>query len=556
MKPGTGIVEIVDSALFEIQAGHLGRGLRRRMDWNDLAWKLREPEGFEEEIAYRVALRSLLLVTSSMDRTWSTQSIHGKNLLRLIRAVLIARVSIDNPNIDYSAALRGTHQLMSTVNIFDQSHRISRLMSGVFIERTRSERLEDLRREIQASKDGFENFKVKSRKPIGFLDIDVWYLVDGDYNELKGGYASPPIAVRDKSAVSGAWSVLGENISRFDPDWYPWAAWLEYRLFGDSFSGLTESHWRDFERYAADLPRGIWDDPLQLNQNVVRKLTEIIETCQDELEEIEEQSRYGLTFDVDDVAKQIVLSRGKRAPLNKRLTVLIQETGIAIDRLIDASSDNSSADIRIRAQSYKESLDTLEEDHSKMLLVVRGESLRSALKLRERSDEYSDIPPLKDSCLYALRDVISQHNVLVGLDAELSAIDRLLPGPANPEPTVPPSLINSIVGQHITVAITSQDVRSALSEVSREAQNHPDNDRVATRASESGKNLVRSILSTLYGFMKRVAVPAIAIPSVVYAFGKWALANEATILGYFTTNPGMHNAIKSLLEWIRTLPLA
>jgi hypothetical protein len=327
------------------------------MDWNDLAWKLRDGDAYEQEIAYRVAARSLLLLAGSMDRAWSTQSVHGKNLLRFIRSVLLARVALDNPQEDFRDSLRETYELMSTVNVFDQSHRISRAMSGVFIGRTRQERLESLRVEIQASKDGIANFKVKERKPAGFLDLDIWDHVSADYEYLRSDRPKPLPAFQNKEEIGGAWTLLGENIGRYDQSWYPWAAWLEYRLFGDTFSGLAEEHWQQFERHAAELPRGIWDDPLQLNQKIVQKLNEIINERQDELEEIEAQSKFGLTFDVDD--DKIVLTSRTRAPIERTLKPLIDELMEAIESLLDASTDNSSADIRLKAKSTKSRLEIL-----------------------------------------------------------------------------------------------------------------------------------------------------------------------------------------------------
>jgi hypothetical protein len=56
--------------------------------------------------------------------------------------------------------------------------------------------------------------------------------------------------------------------------------------------------------------------------------------------------------------------------------------------------------------------------------------------------------------------------------------------------------------------------------------------------------------------MKKAAVVAVAVPTVVYTFGQWALANEGTLLSYFSQNSGMYNAINTLLEWLRALPLA
>jgi hypothetical protein len=123
------------------------------------------------------------------------------------------------------------------------------------------------------------------------------------------------------------------------------------------------------------------------------------------------------------------------------------------------------------------------------MLVVRGESLRSALSIREQADDYSDVPPIKDSCLSALKDVVSHHNVLVGMDSELSLIDGLLPGPANLGPVIKPDVLKSILSQTITVEITSTDAHDALEEITQEAKSQPTNDRAVARASESGETL-------------------------------------------------------------------
>ena len=75
------------------------------------------------------------------------------------------------------------------------------------------------------------------------------------------------------------------------------------------------------------------------------------------------------------------------------------------------------------------------------------------------------------------------------------------------------------------------------------------------RASESGKNFVRRILRELWEYKKTLGVAAISIPPILYGLGRWALANELIIRGYFASTSTAGGLLAQLFEWLHKLPL-
>ena len=62
-------------------------------------------------------------------------------------------------------------------------------------------------------------------------------------------------------------------------------------------------------------------------------------------------------------------------------------------------------------------------------------------------------------------------------------------------------------------------------------------------------------MSFLWKHKSKVVAGVGGLPAAAYGIGKWALANEAVLLGYFPRGSEMGAFVKYVLEWLHTLPL-
>jgi hypothetical protein len=177
--------------------------------------------------------------------------------------------------------------------------------------------------------------------------------------------------------------------------------------------------------------------------------------------------------------------------------------------------------------------------------------------MQDEGSSDTDVAPLKDSIVSLLRELVGQHNMLVGLDTKLAELDKMLLGPLAPGDLIGGSELRKLMEHPTTSWVITKNATDALIEIIGQAPIAPDsNSRSSRRASESGKNLLRKVIEALYRHKKVIGVAAVAIPSGLYALGKWALANEEILVAYFHTSPGMSNIVQSIMAWLHTLPLA
>jgi hypothetical protein len=298
---------------------------------------------------------------------------------------------------------------------------------------------------------------------------------------------------------------------------------------------------------------GLWADPAKLNDffsEALREITSLEETG----DEVEDQNPNAILFAANDDG-QFDLDHSPRARgLPTSSDPLFVELVHTVSEVVAQAADNSSALLRERAERYQSALLHLHEASGPAVLVVRGESLRI---LKQAYDNYADsldLPPLTEQARMRLDELVAQHNVLVGLYGGLAFVDKLV------QPSLDYDLLSStdlrqIIEEARSQRLLTSDAESALREVAEQASSPSGAKRNIVRASESGKNLIRGAVRELIKYKRALGVAAVGMPPALYAIGRWALANEAILTGYFQGNPGMHQALIHIFEWLHTLPL-
>lgn len=532
------------------------------MDWRELQrWSATQLDDFSGEIAYRTALRILPALSRDFSKSLISQEEHAPLLLACLRALITARVALDNPQTNVRGALQNSFAIISKYSgSYDYVARSVRAMLQVILDKKRDLSLEYTRKSIQAAKDCARNlpFGWAPRRREDFYPIDLGKEIRRDIDNISvGGGSNLTENVLDpRFANIFAWTNLVSHMEYYKQRWLPWIQWLEYRLFGINNSRLPDSLWAVVELEVARIRDEIWKDVEKANTEFCRIIDSAIEKYESEIA-IERQNKSALTFCLNSEGRIDLDNTTNTAKFGGILTPLYQELEESTYQLLESCTDNSSSRVKERVLAYREVLTAVRTPASQVLLVVRGDSIRKELALQTELDEDSDIPPVKDTVLSLLRECVAKHNVFVSLDQSLCDVDRMLLGPDAVHELVPPSEIITLISQPAADRAITEEAKEALKEIARNAPVEPmASDRQSVRASESGKNLVRKAIEVLYSHKGKIGTAIVSVPAGLYGIGQWALANEATLLTYFRGNPAMHYAIQSILAWLHTLPLA
>jgi len=457
--------------------------------------------------------------------------------------------------MDLSAYLQQARIRLGAPDTFDYAGRAIRSACNLHVLRTRAERAEELRKTIQTAKDGSQNVARGYGEVPPYYDLNAWREIEADTDAISSGQALPSYAVREPSTVAGAWRSFREHVLYYNAGWDPWIDWLEFRLFGHQTEAFAEAQWRSIELKLATAGDSLWSDPLQINAFLAQAIQEIRSIDFDEDNEIEAQNPNAILF-VANEAGQFDLDRSPIAQgLPSTSDSLYLEALETAGEVISENTENSAAFLRHRAQRYRSALLNLHEASGPAVLIVRGESLRLLKQAYDVSTDPLDLPPLTEQARMRLDELVAQHNVLVGLHAGLASVDRLLQPDLNEE-LLSTGDLRRMIDEAREQNVLTADAESALVEVADQASSTGATKRLyVVRASESGKNLIRGALRELLKYKRAIGVAAVGVPPALYAVGRWALANEAILTRYFQGNPGMHEAVVQIFQWLHALPL-
>lgn len=222
--------------------------------------------------------------------------------------------------------------------------------------------------------------------------------------------------------------------------------------------------------------------------------------------------------------------------------------------------NNSNNDTCREAQFLREALGQSIRTIRPGLLIPRGDALRNRLTSQTNRDNLSDMPPLSEGMLVALKNLVSAYNVFVSLDNELAMRDEARLGPDAARNLVLPDEGSDAARAAVDFGAATERAASALQEEAKVAPSVPDpTDRRSRRYSEGVKNFSRAVLARAQSLVRWVrdnpvtSIGGAAATTILAA--KWALANEAWLLKFFADNPSMIEAIKTIVKFLKTLPL-
>ena len=523
------------------------------MDWSGLRyWLDRHLEDATGELAYRVAMRALPFVSLDLRKTWSSKIDNEVRILSMLRALVTMRVANDRPDMELAPYLHQARVRLSAPHTFDYAGRVIRSACNLHVLKTRHQRAEELRKAIQTAKDGSQNIaKGYGQVPPPYA-VNTWGEVDQDTQAISSREPLPEFALRDATSVVGAWQLFRENVIFYNEGWDSWVNWLDYRLFGKSTQGLTAAQWRTVELKLATAGDSIWSKPSEINAFFADALSEVL-IVDPERVGIEDQNPNAILFVANDAGK-IDLDRSPRdAGLPSETDPLFLEALNTAFNIVSENTENSATLLRQRVQKYHEALIGLHQVSGPPVLIVRGESLRILKTAYDSADDALELPPLTELARLRLDELVAQHNVLVGLHADLAAVDRLLQ-PDLDEELVSVHDLRRIINQGRKLDVLTAEAESALADATE--QTSADSTLIhARRASESGKNLIRSALRELWKHKRSIGTAVVGLPPALYAIGRWAIANEAVLMKYFANNPGMHEAVIQIFRWLHSLPL-
>jgi hypothetical protein len=323
-------------------------------------------------------------------------------------------------------------------------------------------------------------------------------------------------------------------------------------MFGEVTDNISAAQWRVIELKLATAGDSLWDDAARLNQFLIETLTDF-ETTDPTLDAIEEQNPVAILFAANEEG-QFDLDRAPTArgipAASDPLYLEVLETASVI---IAENTENSAAQLREKVERYQTALLNLHEASGPPVLIVRGESLRILKQAYDSVADALDLPPITEQARIRLDELVAQHNVLIGLNPGLAAVDRLLRLDEAAD-LLRPEDLRSIIDKSREHSILTADAESALVEVANQLEDGAKASQLI-RASESGKNLVRGVLRELLKYKRAIGIAVVSLPPALYAVGRWALANEAVLTKYFHGNPSMHEAVIRIFQWLHALPL-
>lgn len=327
-----------------------------------------------------------------------------------------------------------------------------------------------------------------------------------------------------------------------------WLVWLRFRLFGITTDDIPYYLWPTIERHMALRPDSFW---AQAEHVINSEFASFIVEAVDEALEVEanrEQSAFGLTFEVEPGALKVDLLEERTTDADAIRLPVAMEVIKNANRLIELCDANSTAHLRERVEEYIEVLNGgLWKDE--MILVMRGDILRKEVVFQEQWNEDSDIPPMNQSVLQALEQIVRLHNVLVNSHEALAKADRMLLGPdALPEKSTL-GMLRDLIRSADKGRILTAKAKLALEHVAKETERTYEDDPDSMRGAFSANNFVRTVVRFLWNNRKKVSISSIA------GIGGWALANESTLMGYFAGNPSMRLILARIFQYLHALPL-
>jgi hypothetical protein len=199
--------------------------------------------------------------------------------------------------------------------------------------------------------------------------------------------------------------------------------------------------------------------------------------------------------------------------------------------------NNAAARLTLRLENYLAAIGTSIEEVKPSLLVQRGERLRQELAAYAAPDTLLD--PIADDILVDLKGWQSAHNMMVGLDPVLMAMDTAMLGPDRRPSLISPDEIRQFAQDAQAADILAAGVEDILIETADLAPAIPDpNDRRTIWSGEAVRNLALEAFAIALNHPKTSASVVVAarmlssnlVAGVVGGFSIWNSIKAAEYL--------------------------
>ena len=353
--------------------------------------------------------------------------------------------------------------------------------------------------------------------------------------------SSPPMG------WSEDWVNLKGTLQRIDPNYSVWIDWYDRRIRGERAAfdipgdkrriedkkilrrlaeATDEDFWGDGHEYVNATLKGWLDEararvappPIQAEVSGTFEITGDAEgTVQTPL-----QNRNAISFRTDEDGRIAIDAQAAIGNLRNdedardRHAEAVSEALALLNR---CKGNNAAARLSLRLENYLAAAATDLENAKPSLLVQRGEKLRQELAAYAAPDTLLD--PIADDILVDLKGWQSAHNMLVGLDPVLMAIDSAMLGPDGRPALMSPDEIREFAHDAQQADLLAEGTEVILVETADLAPEIPDPTNRLTNASiEMVRNLCIETVSIALNHpmvTAGVAVTTVALSSNVVA---------------------------------------
>ena len=411
-----------------------------------------------------------------------------------------------------------------------------------------AERNAELRKNVQGVYDFVSNFS--RLREVSSEVVSFWSCVHSAID--KNSYDFDAHVMRQGVAkfVDGkTWALFETSLLDSADAWSLWLGWYKYRFAGVSDGKYPSFLWRHWEKEVAQLSVEVWDrSPNEVNKLLSEIALKILDEFVDN-EVRKDQNKKSITFNISD---RIHIDKIYDENFDDRKNKIVSEIISNVSRLVERCNDNSSIYVKQDAEDYV-SLFNDDSWGSSSSVVIRGNKLRVHLARQEESVYNREIPSLNEKALVELENVVGIHNLLVQTSPDLKLFDdqlRNIDGNSTGDPRV---VLRRIIATAEAASALDENTQSILKSLPE--YNNFDDDVIELRIHLVIENLIRSVMRFLWEKKKAIGIGLAGTPPAVYAIGKWALANEAVLTGYFAEGSNMSIVLKAVMQWLHSLPL-
>jgi hypothetical protein len=356
------------------------------------------------------------------------------------------------------------------------------------------------------------------------------------------------------------WQSLAKTLNEIDSDYTAWIEWFERRILGEDASfdipgdtdraldkgilirlvdAADEDFWSKGHEYVNATLKG-WLDEARARVAPPAIIAEASSTIAFGVSATAEvrtpptptQNRNAISFRTDEDGRITIDASASveqlrtDAEARDRHSEAASEAQAVLDR---CRGNNAAARLTLRLENYLAAIGISVEDAKPSLLVQRGEKLRQELAAYAAPDTLLD--PIADDILVDLRGWQSSHNMMVGLDPVLMAIDTAMLGPDRRPALIPPDEIKQVAHYAQEADLLAEGTEEIIIEAADLAPAIPDpNDRLTNASIEMVRNLIIETVSIVLNYPIKSAAAATVISGIVSPILVGGMATPISIL--------------------------